>query len=76
MQKLSEGIFGRMEGMKNEMANSYDELDEMERKISGDLDMIGRRIEGFDEEEAGEYYAPVPVPATAKKSKNKENLSV
>ena len=46
MQKLSEGIYEKMEGMKENMADSYDELDELEQRFSADLELYERRIEG------------------------------
>lgn len=73
VQKASEGIFGKMEAMKTDMANSYDELDDLERKLSSDLELMERRIEGFDDEEVCEAQSSHPLP---RRGKNKENLSV
>jgi hypothetical protein len=37
VQRLSEGVFAKMEAMRSEMADGYDSIDDSERRLSADL---------------------------------------
>lgn len=49
VQALTENIFGKLDNIRNEMALGFDELQEAADKFSSDLELLDRRIEGFED---------------------------